>query len=164
MKFKVEAVSYIVNTILILGSEDIEQSAITSNPKLQAQAGAKTAKPAQAANTRDKITEYLPIRRSERKPKAELLKEQMEEIEARLLANDDTNLGIEVTIIEHKGREIKAVRDFSKGEFVVEYVGDLIDSETAKNLEIKYSMDISTGCYRLLWSKSFNIAYISISE
>ena len=23
----------------------------------------------------------------------------------------------------------------------------MIDSETAKNLEIKYSMDISTGCY-----------------
>jgi hypothetical protein len=115
VKFKVEAVSYIVNTIIILGSEDIEQSAITSNPKLQAQAGAKTAKPAQAANTRDKITEYLPTRRSERKPKAELLKEQMEEIEARLLAN----LGIEVTIIQHKGRGIKTVREFSKGQFVV---------------------------------------------
>ena len=142
VKFKVEAVSYIVNTILILGSEDIEQSAITSTPTtLQAQASAK---PAQAGNTRHKITE---IRRSERKPKAELLKEQMEEIEARLLANDETNLGIEVTFIEHKGRGIKAVRDFCRGEFVVEYVGDLIDSETAKDLETKYSMDTSTGCY-----------------
>ena len=82
MKFKVEAVSYIVNAIIILGSEDIEQSAITSTPTLQAQAGAKAAKPAQAANTRHKITENV-IRRSERKPKAELLEEQMEEIEAK---------------------------------------------------------------------------------
>merc|ERR1719234_1370036 len=100
-----------------------------------------------AANTSHKVTEYFPIRRSERKPKAELLKEQMEGIEARLLANDDTNLGVEVAFIENKGRGIKAVRDFAKGEFVVEYAGDLIDIGTAKDLEAKYSMDTSKGCY-----------------
>ena len=53
------------------------------------------------------MTEYFPIRRSERKPKAEILKEQMEHIEARLLTNDDVGLGIEVAIIENKGRGIK---------------------------------------------------------
>ena len=41
----------------------------------------------------------------------------------------------------------QAVRDFSKGEFVVEYAGDLIDVGTAKDLEAKYSMDTSKGSY-----------------
>jgi len=113
----------------------------------QASGNTKAAKLAQAASTSHKVTEYFPIRRSERKPKAELLKEQMEGIEARLLANDDTNLGVEVAFIENKGRGIKAVRDFAKGEFVVEYAGDLIDIGTAKDLEAKYSMDTSKGCY-----------------
>ena len=67
----------------------------------------KAAKLAQAVSTSHKVTEYFPIRRSERKPKAELLKEQMEGIEARLLANDDSNLGVEVAFIENKGRGIK---------------------------------------------------------
>ena len=58
------------------------------------------------------MTEYFPIRRSERKPKAELLKEQMEGIEANLLTNNDDGLGIEVAFIENKGRGIM-VRFFS---------------------------------------------------
>lgn len=111
------------------------------------QPGSKAAKLAQAANSSHKVTEYFPIRRSERKPKAEIIKKQMEGIEARLLTNDDSNLGIEVAFIEGKGRGIKAVKDFSKGEFVVEYAGDLIDIGTAKDLEAKYSMDTSKGCY-----------------
>jgi histone-lysine N-methyltransferase SETD8 len=130
---------------LEISSQPQSSTFSTSTPTLQAQAGAKTTKPAQAANTRHKITENVPLRRSERKPKAELLKEQMEKIEARLLAKEDT--GLEVTFIEHKGRGIKTVKDFSKGEFVVEYDGEMIDSETAKDLETKYSMDSSTGCF-----------------
>ena len=87
----------------------------------------------------------------------------MKGIEARLLANEDDTLVIEVAFIENKGRGIKvssqkclrkvyhfqfqALRNFSKGEFVVEYAGDLIDIGTAKDLEAKYSMDTSKGCY-----------------
>lgn len=123
------------------------QQSSNTTPTTSTNLGTKAAKLAQAANTSHKVTEYFPIRRSERKPKAELLKEQMEGIEARLLANEDTNLGVEVAFIENKGRGIKAVRDFSKGEFVVEYAGDLIDIGTAKDLEAKYSMDTSKGCY-----------------
>ena len=50
-------------------------------------------------------------------------------------------------IIYFKIFAFKAVRDFVKGEFVVEYAGDLIDIGTAKDLEAKYSMDTSKGCY-----------------
>jgi len=125
----------------------IRQAAIPNSSHPTPSGNTKAAKLAQATSTSHKVTEYFPIRRSERKPKAELLKEQMEGIEARLLANDDTNLGVEVAFIENKGRGIKAVRDFAKGEFVVEYAGDLIDIGTAKDLEAKYSMDTSKGCY-----------------
>ena len=41
----------------------------------------------------------------------------------------------------------QAVRSFSKGDFVVEYSGDLVDVGTAKNLEVEYSLDTSKGCY-----------------
>jgi histone-lysine N-methyltransferase SETD8 len=107
----------------------------------------KAGKLAAAASTSHKVTEYFPIRRSERKPKGELLKEQMEGIEARLLNTDDSMLDIEITDIENKGRGIKAIREFAKGEFVVEYAGDLIDVDDAKDRESKYSMDTSKGCY-----------------
>ena len=41
----------------------------------------------------------------------------------------------------------KAVKDFSKGEFVVEYAGELINKETGEDREAKYSMDKSKGSY-----------------
>ena len=56
-------------------------------------------------------------------------------------------LWIEVAPIENKGRGIKAVKSFDKGDFVVEYAGDLVDIGTAKDLETKYSLDSSKGCY-----------------
>ena len=40
-----------------------------------------------------------------------------------------------------------AKRAFKRGEFVVEYAGDLIDVGMAKERESKYSLDLTTGCY-----------------
>lgn len=34
-----------------------------------------------------------------------------------------------------------------KGEFVVEYIGELIDQVTAKKREKIYALDQNTGCY-----------------
>ena len=42
---------------------------------------------------------------------------------------------------------LQAVKSFCKGDFVVEYAGELIDIGTAKDLETKYSLDASKGCY-----------------
>jgi len=107
----------------------------------------KAGKLQQAASTSHKVTEYFPIRRSERKPKAELIKAELETICSYLAQSDDSKHGIEVAPIENKGRGIKAVKNFNKGDFVVEYAGELIDIGTAKDLETKYSMDASKGCY-----------------
>jgi len=121
-----------------------------SQPQQTSQTSTNTSKAGkllEAANTSHKVTEYFPIRRSERKPKAEIMKAEMESIVSYLNITDDANHGIEIAAIENKGRGIKAVKSFCKGDFVVEYSGELIDIGTAKDLETKYSLDASKGCY-----------------
>ena len=73
----------------------------------------KAGKLQQAANASHKVTEYFPIRRSERKPKAEIIKAELETINSFLATSDDTSHGIEVAFIENKGRGIK-VTNFEK--------------------------------------------------
>lgn len=46
-----------------------------------------------------------------------------------------------------KGRGIVATRLFRRGEFVVEYSGDLIDLVEAREREKLYAADQNTGCY-----------------
>ena len=60
------------------------------------------------------------------------MKEQMEGIEARLLSTDDSTLDIKISMIENKGRGITSKRAFAKGEFIVEYAGELISDEESK--------------------------------
>lgn len=53
----------------------------------------------------------------------------------------------QVKHIEEKGRGVFAVKRFKKGDFVVEYHGDLLDLTEAKKREAEYSKDPETGCY-----------------
>ena len=46
-----------------------------------------------------------------------------------------------------KGRGVVTTRKFKKGEFVVEYIGDLIDVREAKERESRYAQDATKGCY-----------------
>ena len=115
-------------------------------PEVQSSAF-EVGKPAAAAYTNYKMTEHFLIRRSKRKPKTKLLKVQLDEMEARLSCTDDSLLDITISTIQGKGRSIMAMRSFSKGEFVVEYAGDLIAIDDAKDRESEYSMDNSKGCY-----------------
>lgn len=107
----------------------------------------KADKLAKAAEGSRSITEFFPIRRSERKKKSEIEKDWMEGIEARLLATDDTDLDLEVKEIACKGRGIVTKKKFNKGDFVVEYSGEVIDIGLAKDRESMYSLDITKGCY-----------------
>ncbi|KAB7494773.1 Histone-lysine N-methyltransferase pr-set7 [Armadillidium nasatum] len=91
------------------------------------------------------ITQFFPIRRSHRKPKAALLQEKQKEVEEKILSGKEE--GLEVECFSTKGRGVKTTRHFRKGEMVVEYVGDLIDMKEAKEREKKYSLDTSKGCY-----------------
>ncbi|KAI8511796.1 N-lysine methyltransferase kmt5a [Branchiostoma belcheri] len=85
------------------------------------------------------------VRRSARKTQAELKQEKQRWIEQQILGKVEE--GMEVVDIEGKGRGVVATKPFGRGDFVVEYAGDLIDMKTAKGKEAKYAQDPSTGCY-----------------
>lgn len=91
------------------------------------------------------MTEFFPIRRSDRKPKTKLLEERQKEIEEKILSGREE--GICIADFGLKGRGVVTTRAFKKGEFVVEYIGELIDMREAKHREVRYAMDATKGCY-----------------
>lgn len=92
-----------------------------------------------------KVTDYFPIRRSSRKSKTELKCEEKKLLDD--LITNGTEEGMEVQLIEGKGRAVFATRSFHKGEFVVEYHGDLLHITDAKKREAEYAQNPATGCY-----------------
>ncbi|KAM7392422.1 hypothetical protein PAMA_007508 [Pampus argenteus] len=92
-----------------------------------------------------KVTDFFPIRRSSRKSKAEIKCEQKKAIDD--LITNGIEEGMEVQYIEGKGRAVFATRCFQKGEYVVEYHGDLLHITDAKKREAEYAQNPATGCY-----------------
>ncbi|XP_061784080.1 lysine methyltransferase 5Ab isoform X1 [Nerophis lumbriciformis] len=92
-----------------------------------------------------KVTEFFPIRRSHRKTKGELKNEEHKHIDD--LIKNGVEEGMQVRVIEGKGRGVFATRVFTKGDFVVEYHGDLLELTEAKLREGRYAQDPQTGCY-----------------
>ncbi|XP_029916737.1 lysine methyltransferase 5Ab isoform X2 [Myripristis murdjan] len=97
------------------------------------------------ASQNRKVTDYYPIRRSSRKTKAELKNEEHRHLDD--LIKNGIEEGMQVKHIEGKGRGVFAVRGFKKGEFVVEYHGELLSLAEAKLKEAQYAQDPQTGCY-----------------
>uniref|UniRef100_A0A672I1F7 [histone H4]-lysine(20) N-methyltransferase n=1 Tax=Salarias fasciatus TaxID=181472 RepID=A0A672I1F7_SALFA len=89
-----------------------------------------------------KVTDFYPIRRSSRKSKTELRKKRLDD-----LITTGLEEGMEVQHIEGKGRAVFATRCFQKGDFVVEYHGDLLQINDAKKREAEYAQNPATGCY-----------------
>uniref|UniRef100_T1G895 SET domain-containing protein n=1 Tax=Helobdella robusta TaxID=6412 RepID=T1G895_HELRO len=54
---------------------------------------------------------------------------------------------MQVKEIEGKGRGVVAARSFYRGEFIVEYAGDLIEILIARERESKYNLSSAFGCY-----------------
>lgn len=96
-------------------------------------------------NTKNKLTDFFPVRRSVRKTKKAVEMEQLRNIEAAIRNQQED--GLIVKEFTHKGRGIMAYRRFTKGEFVIEYIGDLIDMTEANKREQLYAKDENTGCY-----------------
>ncbi|XP_031832064.2 SET domain containing 8 [Nomia melanderi] len=96
-------------------------------------------------STNHKLTDYFPVRRSVRKSKKAVLEEKQRDMENKVLCQVEE--GLEVRHFAGKGRGVITTREFAKGEFVVEYVGELIDQVTAKKREKIYAQDQNTGCY-----------------
>uniref|UniRef100_A0A452EGG8 [histone H4]-lysine(20) N-methyltransferase n=1 Tax=Capra hircus TaxID=9925 RepID=A0A452EGG8_CAPHI len=89
-----------------------------------------------------KLTDFYPVRRSSRKSKAEL--QVGSPVYEPILPLGTSQ---QIDLIDGKGRGVIATKQFSRGEFVVEYHGDLIEITDAKKREALYAQDPSTGCY-----------------
>lgn len=91
------------------------------------------------------VKAFMPIRRSERRPK----KNQTTDIIQRLqeIGNDDSKLPLKIVDIPGKNRGVAPTKKIYKGDFVVEYAGELLEQSTAEERENKYAMDVSKGCY-----------------
>ncbi|XP_044296842.1 N-lysine methyltransferase KMT5A [Varanus komodoensis] len=92
-----------------------------------------------------KVTDYYPVRRSSRKSKKELQIEEKKQIDELIKSGKED--GMKIDFIDGKGRGVIATKQFNRGEFVVEYHGDLIEITDAKKREAAYAQDPSTGCY-----------------
>ena len=60
---------------------------------------------------------------------------------------DDSKLPLEVRNIPGKDRGVMVTKKLFKGQFVVEYAGELIEEDVAKIREEKYTMDETIGSY-----------------
>ncbi|XP_060064578.1 N-lysine methyltransferase KMT5A-like [Ylistrum balloti] len=91
------------------------------------------------------VTDYFPVRRSSRRCKSDIEKEVMTDIEDKILNKKEE--GLKIVEMENKGRGIVSTKAFKRGDFVVEYAGDLIALSDAKEKERIYSENPETGCY-----------------
>lgn len=113
-----------------------------TNNNQSRQNGAANAAP---AATNKKVTDYFQVRRSVRKTKKEVQWERDRDLERAI--REQRESGLKIVTFEGKGRGIVTTRKFARGEFVVEYIGDLIDMAEAKLREQEYAEDDNTGCY-----------------
>ncbi|XP_029960916.1 lysine methyltransferase 5Ab [Salarias fasciatus] len=122
----------------------VQQDSVTD--KVPVRSKAERRPRARMENTQSrKVTDYFPVRRSNRKTQAKLKNEEQSHIDD--LIKNNVEEGMQVKHIEGKGRGVFAVSGFRKGDFVVEYHGDLLDLTEAKKREAEYAQDPQTGCY-----------------
>ncbi|XP_033106938.1 N-lysine methyltransferase KMT5A-like [Anneissia japonica] len=133
------------NECAIVESAEINKSVTSTKQEQKKQPKPKQRKKKEEKTQTTTLTDYFPVRRSNRKSKSQLAAEEKQRIEEAILQKKEE--GIEVKDIEGKGRGVLATKAFSKGSFIVEYAGDLIDMKQAKIKEAEYLKDPSIGCY-----------------
>lgn len=95
--------------------------------------------------TQSTMVDFFKVRRSVRKTKKEVEREEQLALERAIIESCED--GLAVKMFENKGRGIMATRPFSRGEFVVEYIGEFISIAEANKREQVYAEDQGTGCY-----------------
>ncbi|CAB3402173.1 unnamed protein product [Caenorhabditis bovis] len=126
-------------------------SVAVAKPTMTTRSSKKRRSAVKDVSNNHKITEYFLVRRSSRKTGKQI------EIEAKNALRDAIVKGtnekfLEVYTDEIKGRGIRAGRNFNKGEFVIEYKGEMMHYAAAKRLEEKYSQDEKIGSYMYFFS------------
>ncbi|KAI1721150.1 SET domain-containing protein [Ditylenchus destructor] len=97
-------------------------------------------------DTSRKITEYFPVRRSSRKTTKALENEKHSNLQ-QLIKTGGNEKYLEIYESEEKGRGICTSKSFEKGEFVIEYKGDILSYKMAKIREEEYAQDCKIGSY-----------------
>jgi len=87
----------------------------------------------------------LEKRRSERKSPQEIEKENLVILKGFLDVRDDSQHGLTIIQTETKGRGVMAARQFSVGEMIVEYAGDLVDEGLNDNLQCTNNSQSQVG-------------------
>ncbi|KAM3963944.1 SET domain containing 8 [Aphomia sociella] len=96
-------------------------------------------------NSNHKLTEYFPVRRSVRKTSKCVMAEKMRDLEKAV--REQREDGLQVAYFDGKGRGVIATRPFGRGQFVVEYAGELVGVAEARVREYQYAQDPNAGCY-----------------
>lgn len=91
------------------------------------------------------ITDYFQIRKSSRRCKSDIERERREYVERAI--KEQIEEGLEVKVMELKGRGVFATKRFERGQFVCEYAGEMISYKQAKKREEAYGRDATIGCY-----------------
>ncbi|XP_055298623.1 histone-lysine N-methyltransferase PR-Set7-like [Sitodiplosis mosellana] len=105
----------------------------------------RSSTPLQKPMQSKQMTDFFPVRRSIRKTKKVVELEHLRYIEKAI--EQQCEDGLVVKYFKEKGRGICAGRPFARGEFVIEYIGDLIDQIEADRREEIYAKDVAFGCY-----------------
>lgn len=130
-------------TALNSESNEIQNAIKMELPK---SAGSRSGTPVQTKQMQSKqMTDFFPVRRSIRKTKKAVEQEYLRHIEKAI--EQQCEDGLVVKLFKDKGRGICAGRPFARGEFVVEYIGDLIEQNEADRREEIYAKDTAFGCY-----------------
>ncbi|XP_031629507.1 histone-lysine N-methyltransferase PR-Set7-like isoform X2 [Contarinia nasturtii] len=105
----------------------------------------RSSTPLQKPMQSKQMTDFFPVRRSIRKTKKAVEQEHLRYIEKAI--EQQCEDGLVVKYFKEKGRGICAGRPFARGEFVIEYIGDLIEQNEADRREEIYAKDAAFGCY-----------------
>jgi [histone H4]-lysine20 N-methyltransferase SETD8 len=82
-------------------------------------------------------------RKSVRKTKSAVKAEKIEKI--KRLVREETEAGLEIRILPGKGRCLFATKSFNRGEFVVEYAGELLEMSETRFRERFYGLVTSSS-------------------
>lgn len=126
---------------------NITSNDVSDNVKMLASLPRPVSRSSTPSQTKSmQMTDFYPMRRrSVRKTKKAVEQEYLRTIEKAI--EQQCEDGLVVKLFKDKGRGICAGRPFARGEFVVEYIGDLIEQNEADRREEIYAKDSAFGCY-----------------
>ncbi|CAF0756515.1 unnamed protein product [Didymodactylos carnosus] len=72
--------------------------------------------------------------------------------------------GLEIRTTNDKGRGIFSTKKFYRGDYIVEYAGDLISYQQAKQRELTYGLNCRIGCYMYYFKHGEKVYCVDATE